>query len=177
VSATKIAEMVPFRTDEVIDDFTVPINVCKLGYQVIEDPKVVATEFSVDTIGGEFGRRVWLVIGSFGALKRALGLPLFSFTALAFFSHKPPRWVLPFLLIGLLVSAIFLWPSPAYRVLLVAQILFYLWAALGFAFGHSMRSLQFALLGYFLVAIHLAFPVGLWGHLFGRRESAWQKAA
>ena len=166
----------PLRTDELIDDFTVPINARKLGYQVIEDPEAVATEFSVDTIKGEFGRRIRLAIGSFGALRRVLGLPLFSFTAFAFFSHKLLRWLLPFLLIGLLVSNIFLLPSPAYRLLLVAQVLFYLWAALGFAFRNSMRSFRFALLGYFLVAIHLAFLVGFWRYLLGRRASAWQKA-
>jgi cellulose synthase/poly-beta-1,6-N-acetylglucosamine synthase-like glycosyltransferase len=166
----------PLRTDELIDDFTVPINARKLGYQVIEDPEAVATEFSVDTIKGEFGRRIRLAIGSFGALRRVVRLPLFSFTAFAFFSHKLLRWVLPFLLIGLLISNIFLWSSPRYRLLLVAQILFYLWAALGFAFRNSMRSFRFALLGYFLVAIHLAFLVGFWRYLLGRRASAWQKA-
>ena len=167
----------PLATDELIDDFTVPINARKLGYRVIEDPEAVATEFSVESIKGEFARRIRLAIGSFAALKHVLGLPLFTFTSFAFLSHKLLRWVLPFLLIGLLVSNALLWSSLPYRLFFVAQALFYLWAGIGFAFRNSMRRFRFALMGYFLVTIHLAFLVGFWRYLSGRRASAWQKVA
>jgi cellulose synthase/poly-beta-1,6-N-acetylglucosamine synthase-like glycosyltransferase len=165
----------PLATHELIDDFSIPMNARKLGYRVIEDPEAVATEFSVESVRGEFARRIRLAIGSFGALKQVRGLPLFSFTSLAFFSHKLLRWILPFLLIGLLVSNAFLWASPFYRLVFAAQALFYLWAAAGFAFRNSIQRFRFALFGYFLVAIHVAFLIGFWRYLSGRTSSAWQK--
>ena len=165
----------PLAAHELIDDFSIPMNARKLGYRVMEDPEAVATEFSVESVRGEFTRRIRLAVGSFGALKQVRGLPLFSFTALAFFSHKLLRWILPFLLIGLLVSNALLWSSPFYRLVLAAQALFYVWAAAGFAFRNSIQRFRFALFGYFLVAIHVAFLIGFWRYLSGRTSSAWQK--
>ena len=165
----------PLRIGELIDDFTAPMNARKLGYRVIEDPEAIATEVSADSIGAEFVRRKRLAIGSFGALKHAFGLPPLSFTSFAFFSHKFLRWILPLLLVGLLASNAVLTTSLPYRLVFVAQIMFYLWAALGFAFRNSIRSFRFALFGYFLVTVHLAFLIGFWQYLLGRTSSAWQK--
>ncbi len=168
----------PLGAADLIDDFTVPMNARKLGYRVIEDPEAVATEFSAESVKGEFARRVRLAIGSFGALRQVRGLPLLSFTTVAFFSHKLLRWVLPLMLIGLLASNFFLGTRTAfYRIVLAAQILFYLWAVLGFLFRRQMQGVRFALFGYFLVTIHLAFLVGLWRYLSGRTMSVWSKAS
>ena len=167
----------PLEAGELIDDFSVPMNARTLGYKVIEDPEAVATDFSADSVKGEFARRIRLAIGSFGALRQVRGLPLFSFTSFAFVSHKVLRWILPFLLIGLLISNAFLLGSPFGRIVFMAQVLFYVWAALGFLFRNHIRHFRFALFGYFLVAVHLAFLIGFWRYVSGRTESAWQKVS
>lgn len=163
--------------DELIDDFSVPMNARRLGYRVIEDPEAVATDFSADSVKGEFARRIRLAIGSFGALRQVRGLPLFSFTSFAFVSHKLLRWTLPFLLIGLLISNAFMLGSKFGRVVFAVQVLFYVWAALGFLFRNHIRHFRFALFGYFLVAVHLAFLIGFWRYISGRTASAWQKVS
>ena len=101
--------------------------------------------------------------------------PLDPVTAFAFFSHKLLRWILPFLLIAMLVSSGLLWSQPLYRIALLGQLAFYLWAALGFLFRRRMQSVRFGLLGYYLLAIHLAFLVGFVRFLGGRKETAWQR--
>jgi len=98
-----------------------------------------------------------------------------GFTLLAFVSHKMLRWTLGFQLIGLAVSNLFLVQAPFYRIVLLAQLAFYAWAALGFIFRHSLRSVRFALIGYFLLAMNLAFLVGFIRFLVGRQEVTWQR--
>ena len=104
-------------------------------------------------------------------------MPLTPIACLSFFSHKFLRWVLPFLLLGLLVSNFFLLDGAIYRAALAAQGAFYLWAGVGFLFREHGRRLPLALLCYFLVAINVAFLVGFLRFLSGRKETAWQRAS
>jgi hypothetical protein len=98
-------------------------------------------------------------------------------TAFAFFSHKVLRWILPFLLIGLLVSSAVLWTRPVYRLTLVAQLLFYSWAVVGFLGRRRMKRVRYALLAYYLLAMHLAFLVGFIRFASRRGEVTWRRAA
>ena len=55
--------------------------------------------------------------------------------------------------------------------------LFYVWAALGFLGRQRMQGIRYALIAYYLLAIHLAFLVGFVHFLSGRREATWQRVA
>ena len=162
--------------DDWIEDFQIPAHARRLGYRVVYDPEAVGTERAAPTVLDEFTRRVRLATGSYRALGELARLPVFSFTFWAFVSHKLLRWILPFLLLGLLVSNACLWQAPAYRLALALQLGFYLWAGLGFVFRRPMQRIRFGLIGYFLVAIHVAFLVGFWRFLSGRGGSTWQRA-
>jgi cellulose synthase/poly-beta-1,6-N-acetylglucosamine synthase-like glycosyltransferase len=161
--------------DTVIEDLVIPMNARKLGYRVLYDPEAVGTDFAASSVAGEFARRVRVATGSFRALGQVIRTPLDPVTAFAFFSHKLLRWILPFLLIAMLVSSGLLWSQPLYRVALLGQLAFYLWAALGFLFRRRMQGVRYGLLGYYLLAIHLAFLVGFVRFLGGRKETAWQR--
>ena len=165
----------PLGAGTVIEDFLIPMNARKLGYRVLYDPEAVATDFAAPSVAGEFARRVRLAVGSYRAFGELLRVPLRGFTMLAFVSHKLLRWVVPFLLIGMVFSNAFLTGDPLYRLSLVGQLLFYLWAGLGFAFRHRMQRARFALVGYFLLAMNLAFLVGFFRFLAGRQEVTWQR--
>jgi len=161
--------------DDLIEDFQIPVNARLRGYEVVYDPEAVALESAASTVSGEFTRRVRLATGSYRAFGELARLPVFSFTFWAFVSHKLLRWILPFLLIGLLVSNACLWQAPAYRLALAVQLCFYLWAGLGFVFRSQMQRVRYGLVGYFLVAIHLAFLVGFWRFVSGRGATTWQR--
>src|SRR5579863_903041 len=98
----------PIAAATLLDDFVIPMNARKRGFRVVYDPEAVATEFAGDSVAQEFTRRVRLAVGSFRALPELIRTPMRGFTGVAFVSHKLLRWVLPFLLIGLLVSNSFL---------------------------------------------------------------------
>jgi cellulose synthase/poly-beta-1,6-N-acetylglucosamine synthase-like glycosyltransferase len=165
----------PLPQETLIEDFLVPMNTRKQGYRVLYDPEALATDFPASTVAGEFARRVRLAVGSYRALGELLRVPMRGFTLLAFVSHKMLRWILGLLLIGLVVSNLFLVRAPFYRIVLLAQLAFYAWAALGFIFRHSLKSVRFALIGYFVLAMNLAFLVGFIRFLVGRQEVAWQR--
>jgi cellulose synthase/poly-beta-1,6-N-acetylglucosamine synthase-like glycosyltransferase len=159
----------------VIEDFLIPMNARKLNYRVLYDPEAVATEFAAGSVKGEFTRRVRLAVGSFRALSELIRVPMRGFTLLAFVSHKLLRWLVPFFLIGILISNAILVRHFYYGLLLLGQLLFYLWAAMGFLFRPQMGRFRFALVGYFLLAMNLAFLVGFCRYLAGRQEVTWQR--
>ncbi len=166
---------VPLAADTIVEDLVLPINARKLGFQVLYDPEATATDFAASTVGGEFARRVRVATGSFRALGHLVGTPLDPVTSFAFFSHKLLRWILPFLLIGMLLSSAALLGSPLYRSLFAAQLLFYAWGAVGFLFRRRIRGIRYALMAYYLLAIHLAYLVGFIRFLSGRGSVEWRR--
>jgi hypothetical protein len=128
-------------------------------------------------VAGEFSRRVRIATGSFRALGQLLGGPLDPLTAFAFVSHKLLRWVLPFLLIGMLLASAALWPHPMYRALFLAQAAFYGWGLAGWLFHRQIQGVRYALVAYYLLAMHLAFLVGFMRFLSGRNDVGWRRVS
>jgi hypothetical protein len=110
------------------------------------------------------------------ALGDLLRIPLKGFALVAFVSHKLLRWIVPFLLLSMLASSFLLLRFPLYRAALVTQVIFYLWAGVGYLFEQRLSKVRFGLLGYFLLAMNLAFLVGFWRFLFSHRDATRQKA-
>lgn len=166
---------VPLSADTLVEDLVVPMTARRLGFRVLYDPDARGTDFAASTVAGEFARRVRIATGSFRALGGLLRGPLDPVTAFAFVSHKLLRWTLPFLLIGMLVSSAVLLDSSLYRVLFALQVLFYGWGLVGYLFRQRIQGIRFALVAYYLLAIHLAFLVGFARYLTGRREIEWRQ--
>jgi cellulose synthase/poly-beta-1,6-N-acetylglucosamine synthase-like glycosyltransferase len=177
IYALRRAAWVPLTPDVMIDDFVVPFAARRLGYHVVFDPEAGAAESAEESVAHEFARRVRLAVGSFRALGQLARVRLDAFTSLAFFSHKVLRWVLPFLMLALLGTSAALWDRQFYRAVLLLQVLFYGWAAAGYVFRDRLAPLRYGLIGYFLLAINLAFLVGFVRFLFARQEVKWKRAA
>ena len=161
--------------DVVVEDLIVPMHARRLGYQVAYDPEAVATDVAAPNVAGEFARRVRVAAGSFRALGQLARVPLDPLTSFAFISHKLLRWLLPFMLIGLLASSACLSADPWYRVAFVGQVAFYAWAAMGWCLRRRVAGMHFALMAYYLLAMHVAFLVGLARALAGRNEVVWRR--
>jgi cellulose synthase/poly-beta-1,6-N-acetylglucosamine synthase-like glycosyltransferase len=165
----------PLDPGTMIEDFVVPMNCRKAGYQVVYDPEAIATDVAASSVKGEFSRRVRLAVGSFKAFRELSRTPLETLPCLAFFSHKVLRWFLPFFLLGLLLSNIFLVGQEPYTLALAGQATFYFAALMGLAFHGKNPAVKFATLCYYLLAIHLAFAVGFVRLLLRRDQGVWQK--
>ncbi len=168
---------VPLPATTLVEDLVVPMNARKRRFRVLYDPEARATDFAPATVAGEFARRVRIATGSFRALGQLLRGPLDPLTAFAFVSHKLLRWLLPFLLIGMLVTSAALWPHPMYRVFLLAQGVFYLWGIAGWLFRRQIQGVRYALVAYYLLAMHLAFLVGFVRFLSRRNDVGWRRVS
>jgi cellulose synthase/poly-beta-1,6-N-acetylglucosamine synthase-like glycosyltransferase len=177
IYALRRACYTPLPPDTIVEDLLVPMNARRRGYRVLYDPEAVGTDFAASTVAGEFTRRIRVATGSFRALRQLVGIPLGPMTAFALFSHKILRWMLPFLLLGLLATSALLWERPLYRGFLVAQVLFYAWAGLGFALRARLANVRYALIAYYLTAIHVAYLIGFYRFAIGRREATWQRVS
>jgi cellulose synthase/poly-beta-1,6-N-acetylglucosamine synthase-like glycosyltransferase len=166
---------VPLSNETVLDDLVTPMNARKQGYRVVYDPEAVALDFAPNSVKGEFNRRVRIAVGSFRSLGELVRAPLPGFTRFAFFSHKLMRWIVPQLLLGVLITNLFLLDLRLYQALFILQMGFYAWAAIGFFFQRQVRRIRFASIGYFLFAMNLAFLVGLIQCLTSRKEAIWQR--
>lgn len=165
----------PLSADMLVEDLLIPMNARRLGFLVRYDPEAVGTDYAASTVAGEFTRRVRVATGSFLVLRQLAGIRLGPMTAFAFVSHKLLRWVLPFLLIGLIAASVALSARPVYRVALGAQVVFYTWAGLGYVFRRQIRGIRYALIPYYLLAIHMAFLVGFVRAMTRKTEAAWQR--
>jgi cellulose synthase/poly-beta-1,6-N-acetylglucosamine synthase-like glycosyltransferase len=168
---------IPLSAETVLDDFVTTVNARKQGYDVLYDPEAVALDFAPSSVKGEFARRVRIAMGSFRSLGEFLHAPLPGFTRFAFISHKLLRWIVPLLLLAIFFSNVFLIRHYFYQLFFVLQVAFYAWAAAGFIFQKHLRRIRFALIGYFLLAMNLAFLVGLYRCLTTRREATWQRVS
>ena len=167
----------PLDPSDVLDDFIIPMNARKAGYQVRYDPEATALDFGSENVEGEFKRRVRLATGSFQSLLFFLKVKMGVFGRFAFISHKLLRWILPLLLCTALISNAALARYSFYAEFGVLQLFFYVWASLGFLFRKRLQGVRFALLAYYVLAMNLAFLVGLFRCLTHQNEATWQRVS
>jgi hypothetical protein len=93
-------------------------------------------------------------------------LPLFFFL-----SHKASRLLVPFAMLSSLTANLFLLGSRTYRVLVCAQLTFYVLAALGLTGRLRPRSMR---LPFYFCMVNAAAFFGLYHALTRRKSMAWK---
>ena len=101
--------------------------------------------------------------------------PKNGWIALTFFGHKILRWACPFLLIGMLVTSVWLSDAPLYSGLLLGQLGFYALAALGNWIPSQTRLVRFLRLPTMFTAMNLALLLGFFRWLRGRQTGVWTR--
>jgi hypothetical protein len=153
----------------------VPLGARRRGFRVAYDPEATAIDFAPPTVGDEFTRRVRIATGSFRALGAILRARLDPLTAFAFLSHKVLRWFLPFFLAGMFGASAALVTVPLYRALFAAQLAFYALAVAGYVFRRWLRGVRYAMMPYYLTAMHLAFLVGFFRFVTRSNTGEWRR--
>lgn len=166
----------PIPPDTMVDDLTIPLLAkLRTNCRNLFDSQAIAHEETAPDVSAEFKRRSRIGAGGFQALSRLWPLlnPRYGWTAFTFFAHKALRWVTPFLLVGLFFSNLLLAARPPYTGLFVAQIAFYLAAAIGRQVelrGAAGRVLRLAEL---FAAMNLALLIGFVRWARGPQNGAW----
>ncbi len=119
--------------DTILDDLLLPLGPLRKGYRILFESRALAYEEGYTGFSLEFRRKVRTLVGNYQAFARAPWalLPGKSKVSFQMLSHKVFRLMVPFALLGLLLSCA---AGPGLlRPLFFLQILFYVLAAGGFA--------------------------------------------
>ena len=162
---------------DLANDLELPLWIGSQGYALLYESAARSTEDATSSPGEEFERRRRICAqGLLGlwTLKNLLG----GMRAWQFFSRKFLRWLTLVPLVMILLSTLFLRSNPYFRFLLVAEMVFYALAAIGWLFAARDRKggRVFSMPFYFLLLSSAAL-VGVIEACFGRRFSVWDIAS
>jgi poly-beta-1,6-N-acetyl-D-glucosamine synthase len=166
--------LVPLPIGTILDDVYIPLQVARQGSRVVFDPEAVAWDDFTPRPEQEFRRKVRTLAGNYQLLQLAPWvLTSANPLRLQFVCHKLLRLLVPFALVGALISTFWI-RQDMYEVALVLQVVLYTLAALtalhtkiGLLSRLSNISLAFVLL-------NTAAAVALFYFITGRK-SVWAR--
>lgn len=164
--------------NEACSDFLIATVMVEQGLRAVFEPDAVCTEETHNRSDRELKMRVRIITQTFTDLwrHRAVMNPLKSgFYAVELFSHKVMRYLVPFFLIALFASSLFLARENLfYAAAAVSQVLFYFAAVSGWVFEAARVPVRlFALPQYFVLA-NLASLLACYKFLRGERYARWE---
>ncbi|GAB3012752.1 glycosyltransferase family 2 protein [Cyclobacterium sediminis] len=182
-------ELVAFRTslyrdlpeDTILDDFMQSLLIASDGYRIVYEPDAYAMETGSDTTSEELKRKVRISAGGWQSMKRLFfkitpfNHPLLFFQYL---SHRVLRWTItPFLLLLIFILNFFLLEEGLiYQLVLVAQLLFYAAALLGYVLENRKLRIKVLFIPFYFCMMNYAVVAGLFRFLKGSQKSTWEKS-
>lgn len=169
----------PIPADGIVEDFLIAMNIRAAGYRVLYEPEAIGWEEVAPDARQEFRRRVRIGAGNFHALRHTWRMlnPMRGAVALAFWSHKVCRWLVPLALASALVSAVMLAREPMYGMAAALGGLLVLLALLGHRLDLRARRWAPVMIPYHFVSMNLALLCGLIAFVRGTQTSVWTPTA
>jgi cellulose synthase/poly-beta-1,6-N-acetylglucosamine synthase-like glycosyltransferase len=170
----------PIAPDTIIDDFMIPLLIKMKGRKrIVYDVDAIALEETPSDIRDEFRRRSRIGAGGFQSLTRLwqLLLPVYGWTAFAFWSHKLIRWLCPACLVAALIANVLLIGNSLYTVTLVSQLGFYGAALAGSFIPGEAPPARLLRLTTMFASMNLALAIGFWRWMAGLQRGTWQRTA
>jgi biofilm PGA synthesis N-glycosyltransferase PgaC len=169
--------------DTVLDDFMISMLIAAKGYRIIYEPDAYALETASENVSEELKRKIRIAAGGIQSILRLKPL-LFSFKypilSFQYVSHRVLRWtVTPFFMILALILNVFIvinYDSWFYQLLLVAQVLFYLSALLGFVLEKRQLRVKVLFIPYYFCVMNYAVLAGIIRYFTKKQSSVWEKA-
>jgi poly-beta-1,6-N-acetyl-D-glucosamine synthase len=176
ISAVRRTLFRPIPARTVLDDVYWPLQVIMQGYRVLHDERAQALDRLPSKARDEFRRKVRTLAGNYQLLARS-PRALFPWRNPIWFqylSHKVCRLVVPWALLGLLITSVYL-DNIAIRVGLVLQATFYAVGLVGIVAGQRLRSRLVSAVASF-VLLNVAAWLAFWVWLIRPPDSFWKKA-
>jgi glycosyltransferase involved in cell wall biosynthesis len=136
-------------------DFFVPLHAAARRRRVVVDPKCVGYYGVTRKEGAEFQRKVRTIVHGldvFFTHLRLLNPFRYRLFSLQLASHKLFRWMVPFSMLGVLISSFFLWNHGTfYQLTLIAQIVLYVVGVAGLVLQPLLRFKPVKIASFFLL--------------------------
>ena len=168
--------------DTLIEDFVMTMGIAMRGYRLAYEPDAYAVESSSASIGEEMKRKIRIAAGGLQTAWRLRSLlnpfrhGLLSFQ---YISHRVLRWTLAPLALPLIFFINILLAfdgKPAYLSLLILQIIFYIFAFLGYIFERKQLKIKAFFVPYYFCLMNYAMYRGFFRLVSGRQSVVWEKA-
>lgn len=168
--------------DTLIEDFVMTMGIAMRGFRLVYEPDAYAVETSSASIGEEMKRKIRIAAGGLQAVwrLRALLNPFqHGILSFQYISHRVLRWTLAPLalpLILLINTVLASTGQPFYLALLFLQVLFYVFAVLGFIFERKQLKIKAFFVPYYFCLMNYAMYRGFMRLVSGRQSVVWEKS-
>jgi len=161
--------------DLILDDIYLPMKIVEMGYRAIFDKKAKVYDKLFSTPKEEFMRKTRTLAGNFQLFYYLRGLfnPFKGKISWQFFSHKFLRLMVPFLMIAVFISNLFILNGAFYCSVFALQIIFYCFALLG---AMSRQKNKLFDIAHMFCLMNAAAVVGLYRFLMRKQGAMWEKA-
>jgi cellulose synthase/poly-beta-1,6-N-acetylglucosamine synthase-like glycosyltransferase len=161
--------------DILLDDVSIPLNIVRQDYRAIFEPRAKAYDSVSRTLRDESRRKIRTLAGNWQLFVRLSPLlnPFKYKIAIPLISHKVLRVLVPYFLLVLAISNVFLLERPFYKIAGILQILFYLSA---FA-GYKSVNAKIKLLNtpYVFCQMNIDAVKGLFAYIYKTQKVTWDK--
>lgn len=162
-----------------INDLVIPMNIIKQGFRGIVEEKAFCREETAGEIKGEFNRQIRITartlraIFSYKTLLNPFKYPVFSFEI---FSHKLMKFITPFWIALIFVANAYLAGTGIlfYQLVMILQILFYLFAFVGFLQKKDNRKGRLFDLTCSFFMVNLAYALGWFKYFSKQTYTYWE---
>ncbi len=173
----------PVPQDTIIEDFYMTLKIAQKGYTIKYEPDAYATEGQSASVAEEQKRKIRIAAGGLQAISRLTPLlNIFKYGILSFqyISHRVLRWTLAPLALPVIfilnVLIVLTNPSPLYSILLILQILFYLFGFLGYVFEKKEMKIKAFFVPYYFLMMNYSVYKGFLRIIRGKQKVTWERA-
>lgn len=164
--------------DTLADDFVVPMVIAKKGYGLVYEPEAITLEKTAGSTKEGVNQKSRIIAQGLKA-SFAIGAVILSSGPLRLFQfifHKFVRWFVPLFLVIIFVTNIFLADRAFYGAAFIAQLLFYLFALVGYLLEEKNIKIKVLKVPLYFCVVNLASAIGIFRFLTGGIKSTWEKA-
>jgi len=173
----------PVESDTIIDDHMIAMRIAENGYIIAYEPDAYAMETASADTKEELKRKIRIAAGgiqSIFRLKKAANPFHYPLLTFQYISHRVLRWTItPFLLLLAFVLNILIVAQTGllfYKILLVAQIGFYLLSLLGLFFERKNIKIKAFFIPYYFCVMNYAVVAGIIRYFKKNQSAAWEKS-
>jgi biofilm PGA synthesis N-glycosyltransferase PgaC len=166
--------------DTIVDDLLIPLRIARRGYRVVFERQARAYDLAPANTHEEFTRKVRTLAGAFQLFAREKWLfnPAKNRLWWQMISHKALRLLTaPLQVAAFAANMVLAVHSPFFRVMLLAQVLFYGCAIAGWTLPQNQRKSWLVTLPYAFCLLSWATVVGFVRCITNRQTVTWEKAS
>jgi cellulose synthase/poly-beta-1,6-N-acetylglucosamine synthase-like glycosyltransferase len=162
---------------DIISDLVEPLKILEKGYRIAFEPEAVAHEVTEETVGEEFSMRVRVITRAMNGLmyvKTLLNPFKYPFVSFQLISHKVLRWLIPFFLVIIFVSNAMILDNNFYKLLFIAQVVFYLSALFAWVMEKYGKKFKLLFLPLYFCVVNIASLRAIFNLIRGRKMAVWE---